>query len=527
MNPRRLILGFAISVAALALVVPVASAHPLGNFTINHYNGLRIGVGAVLIDHVTDFAEIPTFTERRSMDTDADGAVSDSEASAYAAARCTSLASDLDLSVSGSRVALDVAQRGISFPMGQGNPTMRLVCVYSGALASPLAAGAAVSFADHSYAERQGWREIVVNGDGATIAGSDLPSTSTSDRLTHYPTDLLSIPLGQPSASFVANPGGPALPAFAVPDATPTGSTGSTVIEPVAAAPVPDTNPAIPAGVTELGSDVTSLFQAADLTPWVIVLSLLVAAGLGALHAVSPGHGKTVMAAYLVGSRGNARQAIGLGLTVTVSHTIGVLVLGFLVLSSAVIIPADKLYPILSVVSGAIVVVIGTYLLLMRVKAWRAQSKAEHAHDEAHAHGHEHEHDHVHAAAAPKPEGWHEHDGRGHTHIPQQQIGKRGLFALGLSGGMIPSVSALLVLIGSISIGRPAWGIVLTIAFGLGMAFVLVGIGFALVYARKFVERFPAARTLDLGRRVPVLSAVVVLIAGVLIAGQGLIGLGL
>jgi ABC-type nickel/cobalt efflux system permease component RcnA len=115
----------------------------------------------------------------------------------------------------------------------------------------------------------------------------------------------------------------------------------------------------------------------------------------------------------------------------------------------------------------------------------------------------------------------------GHTHIPQQQIGKRGLFALGLSGGMIPSVSALLVLIGSISIGRPAWGIVLTVAFGLGMAAVLVGIGFALVYARKFVERFPASRSLDLGRRVPVLSAVVVLVAGVLIAGQGLMGLGL
>ena len=116
----------------------------------------------------------------------------------------------------------------------------------------------------------------------------------------------------------------------------------------------------------------------------------------------------------------------------------------------------------------------------------------------------------------------------GHTHLPQQpQMGKRGLFALGLSGGMIPSVSALLVLIGSISIGRPAWGVVLTVAFGIGMAAVLVGIGFGLVYARKFVERIPRTRSLDLGRRVPLLSAVVVLLAGALIAGQGLMGLGL
>jgi ABC-type nickel/cobalt efflux system permease component RcnA len=106
-------------------------------------------------------------------------------------------------------------------------------------------------------------------------------------------------------------------------------------------------------------------------------------------------------------------------------------------------------------------------------------------------------------------------------------MGKRGLFALGLSGGMIPSVSALLVLIGSISVGRPAWGVVLTIAFGIGMAAVLVGIGFGLVYARRLVERIPQSRSLDLSRRVPLLSAVVVLLAGALITGQGLIGLGL
>src|SRR4051812_30514635 len=398
MRPARLLLALAFSSAALALVVPVASAHPLGNFTINHYNGLRVSLGSVLVDHVTDFAEIPTFSERRAMDTDADGQVSDAEARTYAAAKCTSLAGELDLQVANARLPLALNQLGISFPMGQGNPTMRLVCVYAATLAAPISAGTSVAFADNSYAERQGWREITLVGDGTTLSGSTLAAASASDRLTHYPADLLAVPLGDPAVRFSVTPGGAALAPFAVPDATPV---DSKVVEPVAAPPVVSSPVSVPAGTTELGSDVTSLFQAADLTPTVIILSLLAAAGLGALHAVSPGHGKTVMAAYLVGSQGNARQAVGLGLTVTVSHTIGVLVLGFLVLSSAVIIPADKLYPILSVVSGAIVVVIGTYLLLMRVKAWRAQSKAEHAHDEAHAHGHEHEHehDHVHAAA--------------------------------------------------------------------------------------------------------------------------------
>ena len=155
------------------------------------------------------------------------------------------------------------------------------------------------------------------------------------------------------------------LPAFVVPDATPIANS-TDVQSPVVVPPAPAGAGVVPAGTTDLGSDVTSLFQAPDLTPPIILLSLLVAAGLGALHALSPGHGKTVMAAYLVGSRGNARQALGLGLTVTVSHTIGVLALGVLSLSAAWVLPADKLYPILSIASGAIVVVIGTYLLFTR-----------------------------------------------------------------------------------------------------------------------------------------------------------------
>ena len=228
------------------------------------------------------------------------------------------------------------------------------------------------------------------------------------------------------------------------------------------------------------------------------------------------------MAAYLVGSRGNARQALGLGLTVTVSHTIGVLALGLaeplrgrghsgrqaLPDSQRRVRRDRRRHRHVSAVHAA------------RVRGARSHATAARSR-------HEHTHDHA-RAITHRPEGWHEHDGMGHTHMPQQQaMGKRGLFALGLSGGMIPSVSALLVLIGSISIGRPAWGIVLTIAFGIGMAAVLVGIGFGLVYARRLVERIPQARSLDLGRRVPVLSAVVVLLAGALIAGQGLVGLGL
>lgn len=138
---------------------------------------------------------------------------------------------------------------------------------------------------------------------------------------------------------------------------------------------------------------------------------------------------------------------------------------------------------------------------------------------------HDHEnrhHEHQESAATIRLPDWHEHDGLGHTHIPQEGMGRRGLFALGLSGGMVPSVATLLILLGSISIGRPVDGIVLTIAFGVGMAVVLVGVGLEFVYARRFVERVPQIAPLRLGQRLPLVTAVIVLLAGVLITGQGL-----
>ena len=419
---RRLLASLVMAIAASVVVSAAALAHPLGNFTINHYSGLRVAPDAIVVDHVTDYAEIPTFTERRLMDTDVSGDVSDAESAAYKNAQCAALASELALKVGSAAVPLVLAQSGIGFPMGQGSPTMRLVCVYRGALQSPITAGTDFSFADNSYAERRGWREITVEGDGATLTAADAPSAGTSNRLTVYPADLLAIPLGQSTATFSAQPGGPRLPPLSLPDAQPIAA----VVEPQPlnnqVPPDPTTNApvSVPAGVTDLGNDVTSLFQAPDLTPPVVALGLLVAFGLGALHAVSPGHGKTVMAAYLVGSRGTARHALGLGLTVTVSHTLGVLALGALSLSAAAFISPDRLYPILSVVSGAIVVAIGAYLLLTRLRAmWAADKPHSTAgHHEDDQHDHAHNDDHHHDVALDRPPGWHEHDGMGHTHLP-------------------------------------------------------------------------------------------------------------
>jgi ABC-type nickel/cobalt efflux system permease component RcnA len=529
--------------AAAAILVPAATlAHPLGNFTINHHNGLRVEPDRIVVDHVLDLAEIPTFSAFRDVDRDGDGVASEAERAAAAQDRCTDQAAGLALTIGGVAAPLAVTGSAVSFPMGQGAPTMRLVCRLEAAVPDGVAGPA--TFRDVTFGERAGWREVVVAGDRMTIRG-DVAAASPSQRLTAYPDGLLAQAPDERAVSFAVVAGGPALPPLVQPELD------TLTADPIAAAG--DLAAAVPGGGTELSVELTALFQADELTPWVLVLSMLAAAGLGVLHALSPGHGKTVMAAYLVGSRGTARQAVGLGATVTASHTLGVLVLGLVSLSASTIIAPERLYPILGVVSGGIVISIAGWLLLGVVRRWWSARAAERAHVAAHAHGrdhthphdhgaaghhghdhathdgqHRHGHAHAHAAAdhrdhAPDAAGWHSHGGIRHTHLPAsaEPLRWRGLFALGLAGGMVPSVSAIILLLGSIAAGRPAYGIALTIAFGAGMALVLVGIGVGLVHARGLLERLPSRLPgRSVGHLLPAGSAAVMLVAGVLITAQ-------
>ncbi|MCY7417978.1 MAG: hypothetical protein LH650_05700 [Chloroflexi bacterium] len=277
---RRSMLAAAAAGLAVLSLGSIAAAHPLGNFTINHYDGIRVGVDSLLIDHVVYMAEIPTFRERAAMDTDGDGTVSDTEAATYQAAKCDADRDLLDLRVDGTALPLAVTQRGLSFPMGQGALTTRVVCVYTATLPVALTATAtAFTFRDTANLDRIGWREIVVQADAATLTDSDAPAAGISDRLTSYPTDLLTTPSAQTSAAWSATAGGAALAAFTVPDGQPLG----TATTPVG---TPDTSTAaVPNGISELGADVAGIFQAKELTPLAILISMLAAAVLGALHA--------------------------------------------------------------------------------------------------------------------------------------------------------------------------------------------------------------------------------------------------
>ncbi|HSL35004.1 MAG TPA: sulfite exporter TauE/SafE family protein, partial [Candidatus Limnocylindrales bacterium] len=518
--PRRLLRATAIA-GLLAIVPAVALAHPLGNFTVNHYAGITVTPEAIELDVVIDMAEIPTFQERLRIDADEDGDVTDAEAAAAAPGECAAVAGALSLRVAGSSAALSSRTASISFPSGLGGlSTMRLECAYVATIA-PLGDGTTIEFEDRSHAERIGWREIVVVGRGAIVDAGDLPSASISARLTDYPEDLIAQPLDVRSATIVASPG-------AIVPVAPVGP--GTGVAPVGAA-------AVPGGVA--AADVPDIFRSVDLTPVVLLVSLLTALALGAQHALTPGHGKTLMAAYLVGTRGRPLHAIGLGLAVAVSHTIGILILAAIVVGAQGLLPADLVVRTLPVLAAATIVAIGGWMLVAEVRRRTAPREAaaferDPRHDAADRHGdqdeshaHAHAHSHAHARAHAHVELAHSHGGLRHSHAPAaaSTVTWRSLGALGLAGGLIPSTSALFILLGAIVAGRPAFGFVLVVAFGLGMALVMAGVGLAIVYARDRVGRLAArpavARVAGLA---PLGAAVVVVAVGLFLTAQALVG---
>ncbi|MFL5680600.1 MAG: hypothetical protein ACJ77B_08370, partial [Chloroflexota bacterium] len=269
-GPRRSSLAVVAAFIALLVAPAAASAHPLGNFTINVYAGVRVSQTRITVDAVLDRAEIPTFQERLRIDTDGDGDVSPDEADAARAPECEGLERGLVLTLDGARVALELTAAGVSFPAGAaGLSTMRVVCELTAPMPS---ATANVKLDDVVEPNRLGWREIVVEADGvtATPTSGTLRTTSVSDRLRSYPKALLATPLRETSVEFTTQPGGPTLPAAVVRDAQPIAG----VPQPAASAPPPATSgrataaAAVPGGV---GSDIPDIFRVTDLTPAVVL----------------------------------------------------------------------------------------------------------------------------------------------------------------------------------------------------------------------------------------------------------------
>jgi ABC-type nickel/cobalt efflux system permease component RcnA len=299
-----------------------------------------------------------------------------------------------------------------------------------------------------NYSNRIGWKEIVVGRS----------TRSTSDELRAYPKSLLSSPLDVTSVHATIGP---------TSDPPPTLTRGSSLQAPDRVA----------------DSGFAQLVGREHLGFWVVLASLAAAMFWGAAHALSPGHGKSIVTAYLVGRRGTPWHAALLGLIVTATHTIGVFTLGFVTLALSQFVVPDHLYPWLNLASGLLVVSIGVSVFGSR---WRNAR--------AHRHGHHHDHHHHH----------HEHD----------SPSLRSLFAVGVSGGLLPCPSALVVLLGAISLHRVGFGLLLIVAFSLGLALSITGVGLVAVLAKRVFARAKFdGRVL---RALPALSAAVILVAGVL-----------
>lgn len=611
------LLRLTILAAILTLAVPtLALAHPLGNFTVNHYSRIEPAGDGLRIFYVLDMAEIPAFQEQARIDTSGDGQVSDDEQSRYAMARAEEIRSNLHLTLDGVPTDVRLDSQSLSFPPGQGGlSTLRLEALFTAS--GPFGADRPLSltYRDDNDLTRLGWREIVARPGavGTRIEQATVPADDRTDELRSYPDDMLSSPLDIREARITFIPG------------TASAESGWRA----------------PSGVIDRGTDVYAALAATEnLSPSVILFSLGTALVLGAFHALSPGHGKTVVAAYLVGSRGTAGHAIFLGATVTATHTAGVYALGVVTLFLSEYILPERLYPVLEVISGLLVVAVGGWLFAGRLRGALAQrsgvwarlpwlrqrddgraaqqaydhahahglahthdvahatasahahagsgdrahghsdaherasaagqtreyayasghaheqprashatverhdhdrdpaqahehphaedSGHGHAHDHGHAHaqdhGHAHAHDHAHTEAAHESH-THSHGGSTHSHLPPgadgQPVTWRSLLALGVSGGLLPCPSALVVLLSAIALHRVAFGLLLIVAFSIGLASVLVAIGLLLVYARGLLERFSVGGGAAT-RLLPVVSAFLIMIAGLVITIQAL-----
>ncbi|MGH8899530.1 MAG: nickel/cobalt transporter [Egibacteraceae bacterium] len=476
---RAVVVAVLAGLSLIALAEP-AVAHPLGNFTQSTYAGLYVGRDATRIDYVLDLAEIPTFQLRQRVDADRDGQIDGAEGVRYRASECATIARGSALLVDGRRVSIRVVGSALSFPPGEaGLATTRLQCALV-AETGALQGGSVIAFTDVTRRDRIGWREVTAVGDRTTLASSDVGSRTISDRLRTYPQERLASPLRVTAARMVVDP-----------------TRGEAAVLPQRFG---DPEAGVFGRADELTQSFTALIQRQRLTASFGLLAFTLSVALGTLHALAPGHGKTVIAAYLVGRSGAASHAFMLGLTVAVTHTVGVLVLGILVSASQTLAP-ERLYPVLGLVSGLLFAAVGITLLPSALRSWR------HGHGHGHGHGHEH--------------------GHGVSATPTAAPSWRSLVAPGLAGGIVPSPSALLVLLGGIALGRAWFGVVLVLAYGLGLAGALVGTGWLLVRARDRLERRVDShgwvRWQRLSRALPLATACLVILGGVLIAARAIL----
>ena len=504
--------AFGAFVALMIAGAPAAGAHPLGNFTVNRYARLEVSAGTLRVYYVLDEAEIPTFQEGTAPKLDPVG---------FAQARAADLAAHLHVTLDGAGLTLTPGRPELVLPPGQaGLNTLHLAVLLSAPVAGPPDAVHSVDFTDANQPDHIGWREIVTVARGdARIGSTTAPTTDLSRELTAYPGNLIQSPLDlrHVTLSFTGGSQAAGAEAFILPGRA----------------------------VVRAGAGFAALINRPRVGLLVLLGLLALSAGFGAVHALAPGHGKTIMAAYLVGTRGRPRDAVLLGTIVSLMHTASVLALGGALFAVSRNANPDRVYPYLKIGSGLAIGGWGIWLVSQRlgslrrgrrdhapaerapealessrrlVHAGAPPAHADHAHEHP-DHDHHHDHDHDHGSPA------HDHGPGGHRHdLPDgvAPLSRRGLVLLASGGGLFPSPSAVLVLVSAFELHRTGLGLGLIAAFSIGLATTLTAVGLALVYGRQVIDRrkgyLPALRWL------PVASAVAITVLGVAFAVNGLTG---
>jgi ABC-type nickel/cobalt efflux system permease component RcnA len=539
--------------AAALLAAGMLAAHPMGNFSISHYARFEPAASGIRLTYALDLAEVPTFELLREWKMERTSPTADLERRALGQAR--EWVSNLQISINGKPVAATVRSADLVIADGAGGlPVVRITAKAE----LPSTAGL-VEYEDRNFAGRAGWKEIVIAADGAVVTRPSHSATDLSSALSAYPEDPAVAPPQDLRARFDWKPlpaPAPSLPPATAPAAS------AAAIEPVPQPPPPvqsqpQQSPAAPVtapGVVQKGDLLSELLRKGELSFGMILTGLAAAFAFGAMHALSPGHGKTIVAAYLVGSRGTFKHAMLLGGMVTLTHTASVFLLGLGTLFLSRYVVPDKIIPALSVVSGLLIVLVGASMFHRRLQA--AAGGHDHFHGHSHPAGlghHSHDLEPAHALAGgpltmvphaayvhshgggpshkhgPGEDPGHHHDGPGHHHGPgghthyiEGEVTMGSLMGLAVSGGLVPCPSALVLLLSAIAIGRVTFGLALLTSFSLGLSLVLIAIGCVVLYAKNLLPDRPAGRYHPLVKMMPVVSAGLITIVGLVMTAAAL-----
>lgn len=495
------------------MLVP-AFAHPLGNFTINHLAEVRPAAGVLHVRYILDIAEIPSFQIMHERS--AGGRWTAQDAASWAHAEVAIVRSNFAVSANGVPLALRLVRAQARTRPGAGG--LALLYWTGDFVTSAPERASTILVTDGVYADRRiGWRDVIVG-----------TQTEPTHELQVYPSALVGSPRAVTSVSFTLGPNG------AVSNIRPVSSSS----------PQQQSTPSI---VSQ--TYLSQMFMRTDRGPIWILITILAAFGFGALHAIEPGHGKALLAFTLVGARATTKQAAILAASLTFAHTIGVVLLGVVLFFVTGFVP-ETIYPWITLVSGVVIAIVGGRALARYVRSMRpfnhghvhvhhgaAPHSHPHAHEAvhhhaefAHVHGHDHTHElenaHIHEIGAPGDVLVHAHGGATHTHvIPGSKPLKFGSAVwAALSGGIAPCPAAIILLIAAVNSHRIAYGLLLIVIFGLGLASVLTGLGIAVVRGAAWIAS--NAKYERIVRFGPLASAVLISIIGSVLLGQGFVQIG-